>query len=181
MGDVIPFALLNEERKVGVIDPLDVQVESDWISEQEESFLLKQIAALPVSQAGDPGNGRSRIYRYGNGLDYGSHLVSSAFPDFTSGLVQRLDSRRTPRVTSVTINVYQPGTCIRPHKDSRQSGECITVLSLAAPATMRFSDGRTFEMLPRSLFEMEGKARWDLEHEILPVQQHRVSIVFRRT
>lgn len=160
-------------------DAHDLHVEQEWISSEEESYALECIAKFRPNKV-DP-SGRSAVYRFGTMRDYNSHFVSRDFPDFLEKCIHRLDTRHAPRVTCVTINVYKPKSFIVPHRDSPSSGELITVLSLGSPATMRFSDGKTLEMLPRSLFEMKGHARWNLEHEILPVQDFRVSIVFRRT
>ena len=160
-------------------DNRDLLIEEEWVSKEEEAYALACIAKLKPGMR-DP-SGRSAVYRFGNMRDYNSHFTSRTFPDFLEGCIHRLDTRRAPPVTCVTINVYKPKSFIIPHRDSPTSGEVITVLSLGSAATMRLSDGKTLEMLPRSLLEMSGKARWELEHEILPVQDHRVSIVFRRT
>ena len=179
MGPVLSLEELTSRGEVDVIDSPGICIEKNWISEEEESYALARIAEFGPTKE-DP-SGRSAVYRFGSTKDYGGHLVSREFPDFLKGAAHRVDARHAPSVTSITINVYEPGSFILPHVDSKRSGEIITVLSLGTVATLRFSDGRSFEMEPRSLFEMSGKPRWELSHEILPVKNRRVSIVFRRT
>lgn len=87
------------------------------------------------------------------------------------------------RPDHVTINEYQKGQSIDWHIDSKSSGPVITVLSLKSDAVMGVRHGDQTVQHPisgRSLLQMTDKERWESEHCILPVEDLRYSIVFRK-
>ena len=84
---------------------------------------------------------------------------------------------------SVTINQYKKGQGIRYHVDSKKSGPIIIVLSLGGNATMLMRKAaivKQFDISARSLVIMRDEARTDWQHSILPVENERFSIVFRK-
>jgi len=80
---------------------------------------------------------------------------------------------------------YGVGAGIGWHKD-RPVFEHVVGISLGAPTAMRFRrrtekgfERRSADVLPRSVYHMDGEARNDWEHSIAPLVAKRWSITFR--
>ena len=80
---------------------------------------------------------------------------------------------------------YGIGAGIGWHRD-RPVFEHVIGLSLGAPAAMRFRrrtgagfERRTVDLAPRSMYHMDGEARYDWEHSIAPMPEPRWSITLR--
>jgi alkylated DNA repair dioxygenase AlkB len=80
---------------------------------------------------------------------------------------------------------YDPGAGIGWHRDRPQFGT-VAGLSLTSPVKLRLRrrgvDGferKTVLLPPRSLYRLEGEARWDWEHSIAAVERTRRSITLR--
>jgi alkylated DNA repair dioxygenase AlkB len=166
----------------------------DWITPDQESALLAHVG--PGGKQG-PTTQRNRIERYGHGVPHSGYTEAARFGVDLSPELAALCSRIAadkvidPAPDAVTIGWYLTGQSIRPHVDSPKAGEVIAVLGLAGAADMRFSrdgidelgraeHGVTVRFERRMLVVMAGEARWMWRHEILPVPELRISIVFRR-
>lgn len=139
-------------------------------------------ALLDGSKETDGVTGRARIIRFG--WDYSSPPKPAApVPKWLDFLLADTRVAGIP-FNAVTINEYLPGQVIQPHKDSAFFSPTVLVLSLLSNAVIRFTRENqppvNFLLKPGSLLVMEGEARNDWLHEILPVQKRRLSIVFRR-
>ena len=81
---------------------------------------------------------------------------------------------------------YGVGAGIGWHSDAKQFGGTIMGVSLAGSARLQFrpngSQERTHELVvaPGSLYVMQGPARWDYQHRVLPVKTERYSLTFRQ-
>ncbi|MBS7671012.1 alpha-ketoglutarate-dependent dioxygenase AlkB [Croceicoccus gelatinilyticus] len=80
---------------------------------------------------------------------------------------------------------YDPGAEIGWHRDRPQFGRVIG-LSLGAPATMRLRkrsgssfERAAFELEPGYAYRLDGPARREWEHSIVPMEQPRWSITYR--
>jgi alkylated DNA repair protein (DNA oxidative demethylase) len=80
---------------------------------------------------------------------------------------------------------YDPGAGIGWHRD-RLVFEHVVGVSLGAPATMRFRrrkaggfDRASAMLAPRSIYHLDGAARYEWEHSIAPMDVTRWSIVYR--
>ena len=83
---------------------------------------------------------------------------------------------------------YRPGTPLGWHRDTPEFG-LIAGLSLGSACRMRFRpfpaqrgrDPRAFDLdlAPRSLYVMQGPARWGWQHSIPSTTHLRYSITFR--
>lgn len=80
---------------------------------------------------------------------------------------------------------YDPGAGIGWHRDRPQFGRVIG-LSLGSPATMRLRrrsgggfERASFALEPGHAYRLDGPARRDWEHSIVPMEQSRWSITFR--
>jgi hypothetical protein len=86
-----------------------------------------------------------------------------------------------------TVNMYQPGSFIRAHVDNMFIYDgSFAVLSLGAPGLLKFvhmQNGEELEaVIPeKSVYILEGPARYIYLHMVPPVESQRVSIVLRRS
>lgn len=101
------------------------------------------------------------------------HLAANAFEDRPADYEQALLIR------------YDPGAGIGWHRDRSHFGRVIG-LSLGAPAVMRLrqrsGDGfrrASFDLEPGHAYRLDGAARHNWEHSIVPMEQTRWSITFR--
>lgn len=159
---------------------LGLSILDNFITEEEESFILSHIKECPVRSH----KHRNSIKRYGSDLPYRSNMISDVIPEhldiigekvFNSGILKT-------KPNSISINEYFPSQQITPHIDSPSSGDVIVVLSLLSDAIMKFSfKEKTFsvELKRRSLVVMKNEIRTRWMHSILPVENKRYSIVFR--
>lgn len=152
----------------------------DFISLEQEKEIMDCIVKQPPKKTGV----RNSIQRFGIGQSYKDNLVSKEIPEFLNKLALSLVDQKllTTKPNLISINEYYAGQQIPAHKDSRESGEVITTLSLLGSATMIFQKGKTtipIELPPRCLVQMRDDARNSWLHSILPVKETRYSIVFR--
>ncbi|RNF02764.1 uncharacterized protein Tco025E_08366 [Trypanosoma conorhini] len=86
-----------------------------------------------------------------------------------------------------TANLYEPGDFIRAHVDNLfVYDDIFAIVSLGANALLRFVHVQSGEELDTvvtdgSLYIMSGPARYVYFHMVLPVEEQRFSIVFRRS
>ncbi|ESL05102.1 hypothetical protein TRSC58_07287 [Trypanosoma rangeli SC58] len=86
-----------------------------------------------------------------------------------------------------TANLYEPGDFIRAHIDNLfVYDDIFAIVSLGANALLRFVHVQNGEELDTvvadgSLYIMSGPARYVYFHMVLPVEEQRFSIVFRRS
>lgn len=80
---------------------------------------------------------------------------------------------------------YDPGAGIGWHRD-RPQFEHVVGVSLGQPATLRFRrrrpggfDRASFDLAPRSIYQLSGEARRDWEHGIAEMAVTRWSVTFR--
>lgn len=163
-----------------MIDGLTIY--NDWIDEEKEKEIL---SLLPLTET-VAGNQRNSIHRYGSSKPYVNNVISGEIPPYLRVLGERLviDGLLSKEPDSISINEYLPGQKIDYHVDSPESGQVISVLSLAGAATINFSNSTTImekQLPPRSLLQMRGPARWEWKHSISPVLEKRWSIVFRNS
>jgi len=173
------------QQSVTGLEQLGLALYSDFITTSEELELLPKLLA-PVQFNYKHTAGRSTVQRYGDPRVYSNYIVSATIPAHFVALGARLCEHKllpTPPL-SVTVNGYEPGDVIRAHIDEHSAGKVITVLSLGSPATMVFKrkgvpDEHAVVLPPRSIVQMRDEIRLTWTHEILPVEAHRYSVVFR--
>lgn len=178
---------LGDLRPQGVswkdIDGLCRTVE--FISQEEETNLLAEIAKLPWSN-----ELQRRTQQYGYKYDFSnkSGLTNAQpVPEFLQVLQARLHEKGIiwpqTKMDQVIVNEYRLGQKIASHTDSPLFGDEIVSISLGAPAKMLFSKGNVHHCvsLPRcSVLRMKGAARNDWAHSLWHTERDiRVSITFR--
>lgn len=169
----------------------------DFLTADEERFLLAEFARLPFKEARfQQYTARRRVVRYGEGeypASYGNEAETAnprrPFPDFLLPLRRKvaqwlgMDERA---FVHALCTEYQPGTPIGWHSDAPHF-EIVVGISLAGAARMRFRPYATknkaasiaIELAPRSVYVMQGDIRWRWQHHIPPTKELRYSITFR--
>lgn len=124
---------------------------------------------------------RSCVLRYG--WDYEAPVKKlSPWPAWIESIRKILPHPIVEPLCAVTVNEYRKGHRISLHIDSERFGEIIQTVSIGNSAILRFARGqesRQFELTNGSLCVLRGEARHLWQHEILPVDGLRYSIVFR--
>jgi alkylated DNA repair dioxygenase AlkB len=164
----------------------------DVISPDEESRLLREIAAMPFKEFQFHGfEGKRRVVSFGWRYDFSEEKAVPAdpIPPFLLELFRKLRGATgfdMPGLEHVLVTEYAPGAPIGWHKDRPVFGN-VMGLSLASACTFRLrkSDGNghwqrvSLRVEPRSAYLLSGAARWNWEHSIPPLEHLRYSITFR--
>lgn len=136
---------------------------------------------------------RRRIVTYGGRYDFGSRSLVAAepIPEFLHELLRGAAAwaeLRAEQVTHALLNEYRPGTPLGWHRDAPQFeavigvslGGCARVRLRPYPAARgRSADTVALDLEPRSIYTMQGPARWDWQHCVSPTKALRYSITFR--
>lgn len=155
----------------------------DFITEDDEKSLIENIQIYKLQNPKLVANYGSNNY---GSIYFGERYKKEplVFPDFIKKLCDKLITNELviEYPFGVAINEYKKGQKIGPHIDKPISGPIVSILSLNSSATMVFKKDKesiSQELLPRSLIQMSGDIRDNWTHEILPVKDLRISIIFR--
>jgi alkylated DNA repair dioxygenase AlkB len=168
--------------------------EPEFLSVAEEAQLLEVIRSLPLQAAKyKEYTARRMVVSFGGAYDFSANKLRSGQP---------LDERLYPlrarvaawikvapeQLSQVLVAQYDPGTPLGWHRDVPDF-ETIVGVSLGHRALLRFRPypptAETkrhvlqLDVAPRSIYVMEGKARWEWQHSVPPVAASRWSITFR--
>ena len=168
--------------------------QADFLTPEEETGLLEIIATLPLMPARyKEYESKVRILSFGGFYDFNTHTVKPS---------PRLDARLVPlrnrvadwlriehgTISHLLVTEYLPGTQLGWHRDVPVY-ETIVSISLGNPATIRFrpwppnvlTSRRTvsLEVMPRSIYKLDGEARWGWQQAVPPVKYPRWSITLR--
>lgn len=167
--------------------------EDDFLDLDEEADLLQRIRALPLAQAQyRQFTARRRIVSFGGRYDFTHHelLPAQTLPGWLRPLRDRaaawagLDGHV---IDHALVAEYEPGTPLGWHRDVPDF-EAIVGVSLAGWCRMRFRrypparPGRAeivLDVAPRSIYTLQGAARWSWQHSVSPTKELRYSITFR--
>lgn len=166
----------------------------EFLSREEEAFIIETIRSLPLQSARYKGfQALRRVMSYGGSYDFDSNELLPA---------QSLDARFLPlrkrvaqwagipqeRLAHVLVAEYAPGTPLGWHRDVPDF-ERIFGVSLGGAATLRFRPypynlSRRQHIVAlkahaRSIYRIEGDARWKWQHSVDPTRELRWSITFR--
>ncbi|WP_244258759.1 alpha-ketoglutarate-dependent dioxygenase AlkB [Cupriavidus gilardii] len=166
----------------------------DFLSPDEETSIIEIVQSLPLQAARYKGYlARRRVVSFGGSYDFDSNELLPA---------QALDARLLPlrervaqwagmspeRLAHVLVAEYAPGTPLGWHRDVPDF-ERIFGVSLGGAARLRFrpypysSSLRrhivALDAQPRSIYRIEGDARWQWQHSVEPTKEMRWSITFR--
>lgn len=147
---------------------------SDFISAQEQDFLLAQIDQQPWLT-----DLKRRVQHYGYKYDYKARAIGNdaylgPLPDWLSSISKKLhgDSIFPSVPDQAIVNEYLPGQGISAHIDCVPCfADTIASLSLGSPCILEFSNPKTGEkksiaLEDRSLIILSGPARYEWQHAI---------------
>jgi alkylated DNA repair dioxygenase AlkB len=171
-----------------------LQYQPDFLSVEEEAQLLEVVQTLPLHPAKYKEYlARRQVVSFGGNYDFGTNTLRPGMA---------LDERLVPlrdrvaawlgvgraQLVQVLVAEYAPGTPLGWHRDVPDF-EAIVGVSLRNEAVLRFRPYPPAEaakrqvvqldVAPRSIYKMEGAARWAWQHCVPPVKAHRWSITFR--
>ncbi len=174
--------------------PPGMRFETDWLGADEEAALIEAIGALELREARyKQYTARRRVASFGGKFDYDNNrlLPAPPIPPAFEPLRQRVARWLgvAPALFSqMLVAEYAPGTPLGWHRDVPDF-ESIVGVSLRGEGEMRFrpyppesaraADLRSLVLPPRSAYVLEGPARWQWQHSIVPTQVLRYSISLR--
>jgi len=166
----------------------------EFLDRDAEAALLETIATLTLTEAAyKQYTARRRVAAFGGKFDYDTNELREAPPIPPSLLplrerVARWLGVEAQRFEQMLVAEYRPGTPLGWHRDVPQF-ESIVGLSLLGDARMRLrpyppQPGRAKDTLelalaPRSIYVLEGPARWQWQHSIVETKALRYSITLR--
>ncbi len=166
---------------------------SNAISEEDEKRLISLFDEkgqwVPITESP---NSR-RVQHYGYHYDYRSGRTTQQATAIPSELFDLCPMAKEFGMNQVIVNEYYPGQGISAHTDSKAYGDTILCYTIGSGATMRFTykEGKMDVYVePRSVYIMEGEARYDWKHEMIGrksdvvdgkklARGRRISITFR--
>lgn len=163
-----------------------------FLSEPEESALIDQIRQLPLKQAEyRQFHAKRRIHSYGGLYDFSAHRLLEGAPvaPFLHPLRERIaqwTGQAAGDFAQALVAEYAPGTQLGWHRDVANF-ELVVGVSLGSDCRMRFrryppqarERSLAVELAARSVYRLQGEARWDWQHRITPTPGLRYSITFR--
>ena len=174
--------------------PPGMRFETDWLGADEEAALIEAIGALELREARyKQYTARRRVASFGGKFDYDNNrlLPAPPIPPAFEPLRQRVARWLgvAPELFSqMLVAEYAPGTPLGWHRDVPDF-ESIVGVSLRGEGEMRFrpyppesaraADLRSLVLPPRSAYVLEGPARWQWQHSIVPTRVLRYSISLR--
>jgi len=164
----------------------------DFLSAADEASLLNTLEALPFAAAAyKQFRARRRVVSYGGRFDYDANTLEATapIPEFLHPLRARAAQWAGLPADSfqqALIAEYSKGTPLGWHRDVPQF-EVVVGVSLLSPCRMRFrrypprvrEKSLVLELAPRSIYRLEGEARWGWQHSVPAVDSLRYSITFR--
>lgn len=156
----------------------------NFIDENLEKRILKSISDFKSNNPKLVANYGSNNY---DSIYFGERYKkdSISIPEWISELFLPLINANliTENPFGIAINEYKKGQKIAAHIDKPISGPIVTILSLKSNATMVFKrkgyENISIDLTPRSIVQIKDEIRNDWTHEILPVNDTRISIIFR--
>ena len=171
--------------------PDGFRYQPDFLSQEEESFLLRNLKGLPFMEFEFQGfKGKRRVVSFGWRYDFngGGLTKIEDMPDFlayTRVKAERFAALAPGKLQQVLVTEYSEGSAIGWHKDRSVFGDVVGI-SLLSPCTFRFRkkagvkwERRSLIAEPRSVYLLRGPSRSEWEHSIPGVDSLRYSITFR--
>ena len=112
---------------------------------------------------------------------------AAAMPEFLRAVMEKVRPHCPPgtEFNQCIVTHYPAASGIGWHTDALCFGECVVGVSLGTEARLQFrpkgAEEANFEVRPvsGSLYLMRGSARWEHQHQLLPVKKERFSLTFR--
>jgi len=171
-----------------------LRYQTEILSCAEELSLLDVIRTLPLREAQyKQWRANRRTVSYGGRYDFTANELLPAAPvaPFLFALRERIAAWigiAACNFNHALIAEYRTGTQLGWHRDVANF-ESVVGVSLAGAARMRFrpypplvGERKTafaLDLAPRSIYAMQGPARWDWQHAVSATKTLRYSITFR--
>jgi alkylated DNA repair dioxygenase AlkB len=166
--------------------------EAGFLAEDDEAALLREIEQLPFAPARyKEYTAKRRTVSYGGSYDYSTQQLEARQPiaDFLHPLRARAANWAgcsDADFTHALISEYAPGAGLGWHRDVPDF-ELVVGISLANSCRVRFrryppkprERSIAVELERRSIYRLQGEARWQWQHSVPPVAALRFSITFR--
>lgn len=158
-----------------------LQFQEEYLNEIEQADLIEQLYDIVPFRELPTREPQSYVY----GGRYEPRHISDTLPSFLRELCEKIftDGYTEEVSDSVAIIKYNPGQSMGPHIDGLKAGKSIAVISLLSTGEMKFERGsisETYYLFPGSILSISGESRYEWTHEILPVDEERISVVFRK-
>lgn len=161
-----------------------------FLAPLEQDVLLAQVRALPFVHDRFYGQPLKRRYsQFGAAyVSIGRKLVPApSFPGYLASIVEQamLHCPGAVRFDQCIVTHYPVGAGIGWHTDADCFGDTILAVSLAGHAKLRLRPTKatkhTHELIvaPGALYGLQGPARWEFQHQVVPVKTERYSLTFR--
>jgi len=166
--------------------------EPEFLSAADEDALIGVIKRLPLAQAEYKGFlAHRRIISYGGRYDFSAQRLQPGEP--IAPFLHPLRAKAAAwagcsadELTHALIAEYPPGSQLGWHRDVPEF-ELVVGISLASACRMRFrrfppgfrAKSLALDIEPRSIYRLQGEARWEWQHSVPPVPALRYSITFR--
>ncbi len=188
-------------RQESLFDPAEpwpalpgLRYQPDFLDAAEEQALIALVRSLPLQSARyKQYTARRRIASFGGRYDFDDNRLLPAPPidDRLHALRDRVADWLGLPATALRhalVAEYAPGTPLGWHRDVPDF-ETIAGVSLGGEAELRFRPypptprtnrtGLRLRVAPRSIYRMEGVARWEWQHSVAPTPGLRWSVTFR--
>jgi alkylated DNA repair dioxygenase AlkB len=188
-----PTAQLNLFKSAPTVTPLaGLTYVSEAITPAHEQQIVQFAKGLPFTPFAFRGfAGKRRTVSYGWRYDFtgGGFQPSEPMPDVVLDLRETAAEAADVEARALeqcSIIEYVPGAGIGWHRDRAQFGKVVGV-SLLGECRMRFRCERegggweraAIDLIPRSLYVLDGAARSHWQHSIPPLAALRYSVTFR--
>jgi alkylated DNA repair dioxygenase AlkB len=163
----------------------------EFVTPAEEDEFAAAVDAAPLAPFQfHQWQGKRLTASYGRSYDFSRGMVVEApsFPAWLRDFADRAASHAgiDPETVAQGLVIrYDPGAGIGWHRDRPQFDKVLG-LSLTSKVALRLRrrlpkgfERQSVVLPPRSLYRLEGPARWDWEHSIVPVAETRRSITLR--
>ena len=174
--------------------PPGLRYETGWLTPAEEAGLIALVEGLPLKEAQyRQYTARRRVVSYGGQFDYDSLELRPAPPLIAElqplrDRVARWAGVAPSALVHALVAEYAPGTPLGWHRDVPDFEDVFGV-SLGGEARLRFrpyppqaprrEDVLRLDVQPRSIYALQGEARWGWQHSVAPVDALRWSVTFR--
>jgi alkylated DNA repair dioxygenase AlkB len=177
-----------------VPDIAGLRYEGEFLGAAEEQALLALVRGFALEKAQyRQWQAHRRVISFGGKYDFDRNdlLPADPIPQSLHALRARIAAwcgLDASRFTHALVAEYRPGTQLGWHRDMPHF-EVVVGVSLAGPARLRFrpyppqSEARrstlVLDLAPRSIYTLQGHARWQWQHAVSPTKSLRYAITFR--
>lgn len=168
--------------------------QAGFLGRGEEAKLMAILQSLPLQAARYKDYvARRRVTSFGGSFDFDTNQLRPGQPldDRLAPLRARVaawQGLQPQDLVHALVSEYAPGTPLGWHRDVPDFERIIGV-SLGGPATLRFRpypyhpalqrEVLALEVEPRSIYLLQGDARWKWQHSVEPTKKLRWSVTFR--